>query len=642
LTKLLWVSLPVLLAAGWLGWLAWRRRLPSRHALNVAFSLLLLVYVLITAGLGIFWVANQHLPVFDWHYLFGYTMLVVLAVHLAFNLRVVWAFLRRRGSRPSAPAVPPGRRPVLGAFGVLGVLLAGGAGYFIGLRHGRTELRIDLAAADPRADGSSGHGDAAAAWAVVERFHEFSSHSRAGVFRRAPGTDWGDPPPPFRPSTGGKRLPLPAPRRAAAAGADAQRLADLLWHAAGVSEERGGIHFRTSPSSGALFSTELHVLANDVGGLAPGPWHYDVPSGALVRSGPGQADATALGMSRWPDGSVAAIVASAVFRRSGHKYGDRTYRYVVCDLGHALENLRQTAVACGWQATLLPAFDESRFASTLGLDEAVEGVLAVLLLQRAGSAPLPTLAPGGWWPAPLAGDAGGGSSSALLGITDAIHRATSLRAPAMAGWSRPTPPATALPPPLPLRPLPPAALPAHDPLPLIARRRSVRRYTQRPLKQDELAAVLAAMAAGGPVLSAAIHIDLIVHIVDGIDPGAWRYHAAGHGLERRGSAGPEDWRARSRAAALGQDVIGDAAVVFVLSANRAALMADTAGAARGYRHAFIEAGLVGERLYLEAESLGLGVCAVGAFYDDEASALAGVDPAQAWVLHFAALGPLSG
>jgi hypothetical protein len=31
---------------------------------------------------------------------------------------------------------------------------------------------------------------------------------------------------------------------------------------------------------------------------------------------------------------------------------------------------------------------------------------------------------------------------------------------------------------------------------------------------------------------------------------------------------------------------------------------------------------------------------VGAFYDDEASALAGVDPAEAWVLHFAALGPL--
>jgi SagB-type dehydrogenase family enzyme len=182
---------------------------------------------------------------------------------------------------------------------------------------------------------------------------------------------------------------------------------------------------------------------------------------------------------------------------------------------------------------------------------------------------------------------------------------------------------------------------AQDPMPLIARRRSVRRYADRPLRQDELAAVLASMAAGGPVLSSAIHIDLIVHAVEGLRQGAWRYHAAGHGLEQRNDGGAEGWRARSRAAALGQDVIGDAAVVVVLSADRAALMADPAGAARGYRHAFIEAGLVGERLYLEAESRRLGVCAVGAFYDDEASVLAGVDPGVAWVLHFAALGPLA-
>lgn len=108
MTKLLWVSLPLLLAAGALAWLSWRDRLPSRQALNVVFSLLLMAYVLVTAGLGIFWVANQHLPVFDWHYLSGYTMLAVLVVHLAFNLRVVWAFLRRLGARRSSVATAVG------------------------------------------------------------------------------------------------------------------------------------------------------------------------------------------------------------------------------------------------------------------------------------------------------------------------------------------------------------------------------------------------------------------------------------------------------------------------------------------------------------------------------------------------------
>lgn len=97
-------------------------------------------------------------------------------------------------------------------------------------------------------------------------------------------------------------------------------------------------------------------------------------------------------------------------------------------------------------------------------------------------------------------------------------------------------------------------------------------------------------------------------------------------------------RASARAAALGQDVIGDAAAVVVLGIDRAAQGADAAGAARGYRHAFIEAGLLGERLYLQAQAMGLGACAVGAFYDDQAAALVGVEPAREWVVHFAALG----
>ena len=51
-------------------------------------------------------------------------------------------------------------------------------------------------------------------------------------------------------------------------------------------------------------------------------------------------------------------------------------------------------------------------------------------------------------------------------------------------------------------------------------------------------------------------------------------------------------------------MIGDAAAVFVLSIDRAAFAADPLGPARGYRHAFLEAGRVGERVYLEAAARG--------------------------------------
>jgi len=61
---------------------------------------------------------------------------------------------------------------------------------------------------------------------------------------------------------------------------------------------------------------------------------------------------------------------------------------------------------------------------------------------------------------------------------------------------------------------------------------------------------------------------------------------------------------------LSQEAIGNAAVV--LSAGREAMLAEGAR--------------------------GLSACPVGAFYDDEAAALIGVDRQRQWVLHFAALG----
>ena len=44
-------------------------------------------------------------------------------------------------------------------------------------------------------------------------------------------------------------------------------------------------------------------------------------------------------------GAAAVIVATAVFRRTGHKYRDRSDRCVLADLKPALENLRLAAAA---------------------------------------------------------------------------------------------------------------------------------------------------------------------------------------------------------------------------------------------------------------------------------------------------------
>lgn len=671
--KLIWVALPLIGMLAWLALVALRRRrLPARRTVHMVGSVLLMAYLATTAGLGIFWVANQQLPVFDWHYLFGYTTLLLVALHLWFNLPRVWHWWRQRdralpqvpevAARHMPPLEPAGtpRRPWLVAFGVGAIAVAA---YALGQRQGRRE-QVASSANPPTPPPGSGGGRPAAAtggdatgMAFVERFHGASSTSRSGVLLRLPGGDWGTAPPPFK-AYAGAALALPAAGSVALrapARVDAQTIGSLLWHTAGITARRAGLTLRASPSSGALFSTELYVAVRTAADISPGWWHYDAQRHALHRLSAPDApprDDNALGAPGEPllHDAPAVVLATAVFGRTGHKYRDRTYRYVLADLGHALENLRVAAAAQGLAATLLPRFDDRPAVAALGLDAEREGLLAIVALRLAGAAavsravqpPSPQ-----WQRAPLADPA-----DVALGLTGAMHRASSLRvevpttAPAAqlpaaspsASTSGPAATAPALAAPnggfsLPSTPL---AMTPRNGLALIAGRRSVRRFAPTPLRLPALSAVLLAMRGAASQLSSAVRIQLVAHAVDGLPPGAYRLDHTGHRLVPRGARG--ELRRRARGAALDQDVIGDAAVAFVLSVDRATVARDVLGAPRAYRHAMLEAGLIGERIYLEGAAQGLGVCAVGAFYDDEAAALVGVDPAREWIVHFAALG----
>jgi nitroreductase len=276
---------------------------------------------------------------------------------------------------------------------------------------------------------------------------------------------------------------------------------------------------------------------------------------------------------------------------------------LLADLGHAIENLRAAAHALGVPLELLQAFDEARMAAALGLDEREEGVLACLALGAAAPASGPASA-GPRWHVPSL-DAGG-----RLGVTEAIHRATSLRGPG-ARAPAPASPGSAAAPGGESFALPVPRRHGVDVLAAIARRRSVRRYSAAALEPDQLAALLDSAARRiAPALSGALRVHVVTHAVHGMPAAAWRYRAEAPALHRTGAAeAPREARSRSRRAALDQDVAADAAALLVLSIDRAAFAADAGGAARGCRHALIEAGLAGERIHLEAVALGLGAAA---------------------------------
>jgi SagB-type dehydrogenase family enzyme len=59
---------------------------------------------------------------------------------------------------------------------------------------------------------------------------------------------------------------------------------------------------------------------------------------------------------------------------------------------------------------------------------------------------------------------------------------------------------------------------------------------------------------------------------------------------------------------------------------------------RAYRYVYIDAGHVAQNLYLAGEALGLGICAIGAFYDDDVNGIINLDGTEETVIYMATIG----
>lgn len=155
------------------------------------------------------------------------------------------------------------------------------------------------------------------------------------------------------------------------------------------------------------------------------------------------------------------------------------------------------------------------------------------------------------------------------------------------------------------------------------RRRSVRSFQDEPLLLEEFAQILFA-ACGiteerygfrtAPSAGALYPLGLLVVVgkVEGLSPGVYRYLPEKHQLKKVISG---DKRRELCQAALSQESIQEAPVVLVITAGYERTTRHYGG--RGIRYVHMEAGHVGQNIYLQAESLNLGTVAIGAFQDRE-------------------------
>ncbi len=182
----------------------------------------------------------------------------------------------------------------------------------------------------------------------------------------------------------------------------------------------------------------------------------------------------------------------------------------------------------------------------------------------------------------------------------------------------------------------------------VEQRSSVRNYAAQPLSLDELAYLLWGTQGVKRVSKRPVTIRnvpsagarhafetyLLVNRVEGLAPGAYRYSALKHALVNLNFAA--DITEQITAACLGQNQVRTSAVTFLWVAVTSRMT--WRYGQRGYRYLHLDAGHVCQNLYLLAEQLGCGVCAIAAFDDDALNAALQLEGQELWVCYVASLG----
>ena len=448
----------------------------------------------------------------------------------------------------------------------------------------------------------------------LRRYHDATKHSAISVATHRHWLDWSIKPRPFK---------LYGDLEAIEPPADLARLCRLSngvlrWRRSGDSEAYG---FRAAPCTGALYHIELYLATAPRPDLSPGLYHYGAHDHALrpLRAGDIRAALfAATGDFEALQSAPLVFVLTSTFWRNSWKYQARAYRHAFWDGGAVLANLLALLAADRTPASVVMGFVDDDVNRLLGTDGVREAALALVAVGQGAEPPPPVRA----LPELVISTELVSSREVRYAEIEAAHRATALGSDRdVALWrQRASRLSQAAPPPI-------SDVPVED---AIRRRRSTRRFVDRPITRRQLERMIAAAASSIPGDAFAplpVEPFLIVNAVEGLEPGLY---GPGLGLIRRGRL-----RREAGELALGQALGAEAAVNVYFLADLDAVF-ERLGE-RGYRVAQMAGGIAGERLELAATALGLGATGL-TFFDDGVTAF--FEPASAGrqVMYLAAVG----
>ena len=404
--------------------------------------------------------------------------------------------------------------------------------------------------------------------------------------------------------------------------------------------------YRSAPSAGALYPVEIYFCGEGIAGLQPGLFHYDIQDFSLQQLRGEDAIpliAAALSIPRSESG-WASLILSGIFFRSAWKYSKRAFRYVLLDTGHLLENLVSSLAYAGMTCSVRYDFDDQRLCSLLGLDRQKEAGFVIVDVHLGTT--LPGIEQTGSATEPVRLDAGLVGASRVsprektYDVIEEIYHTSS----EVSKQSTPTErmPLVTLPEPRDWYPVrhQHMKLPGSDYAGVVQGRRSRRNFVREPIRVGSFMGLLSLVGKtprsdiGAEVGIAPVTTGFIVGHVEGFDGGYYHFSNEGraYGLLKSGSYVEE-----MAGICLDQLWLANAGALFLFMTNLKTL--DKAYGARGYRYAMLDAGILGQRLYLGSTALGLGCCGIGAFYDHEARSLLDLND-DSYLLYLVAVGQI--
>ncbi len=440
-------------------------------------------------------------------------------------------------------------------------------------------------------------------------YHVKTAHTFESV-RKPHYLDWSNYPNPFKVYKGVKKFPLlpfdghtqetlDVLYRICGEGAEdtlsPQEISNLAFSMNGITKVENfhgeKFAFRATPSAGALYPFELYLFVKDLSEYPDGLYHYQPTDHSLeLLIEKNLFEHLQAALCAEVPGNIVAVITS-IYARSAWKYRTRAYRYCLLDAGHIAANGVAYLRSIGLGGNVVSKFIDDKLNQLLGIDGENEFALAAILIDK----------PALYWGEEFIFTVRFPDYQPILKKpiynSEIVNTHLSGNLTSCEFYRN--------------YPESPEVYPEVKSLSLkdtILKRRSRREFTGKKLDFKRFKHLLESSLScfpadwNFPQTNFYVQVKNVEGILDGI-------YAVGEGKLYPIMKG--DFSTKLAYLCLGQNFVSLANVNVIFTHNFKEKNC------RDYRGALMEAGALGELLYLSAESIGLGACGIGAFYDSD-------------------------